>query len=152
MSLSNALYIARLTIDLIFYYLATLGFLGIWLNLLGIVVFCRKKLRDMTMSLYNIMLASVNILALSIQFVFYMPLFYGKNSLVWSQASCVLLHYSQRVFITYSPCIDMMIAIDRTIFILYKTRYRFLLKKRNVFGILMGMFAIMVVLNLQMTR
>ena len=77
MSLSNALYIAQLTIDLIFYYLATLGSLGILLNLLGVAVFCRKKLRDMTMSLYNITLASVNIVALSIQFIFYMPLFYG---------------------------------------------------------------------------
>jgi hypothetical protein len=152
MSVSFALFISQLTIDLGFYYLVTFCFMGILLNLIGIVVFSRKKLRSMTMSFYHIVLASVNNAAICVQFLYYIPLFYGQNMLVWSQSSCVLLNYFQRFLISFSSWIDMMIAIDRTIFILYKGRFGFIYNRKIIFGIMLGILSFIVAVNWQMTR
>jgi len=150
MSLSFTIYIQDITIKAAFYFIGIMGSLGIVLNLFGILVFSRKTFASMSMGLYNIALALVNNCVIVINCLIFMPSFYGQDSFAWSQTSCILLNYLNRVTLHYASWLDMMIAIDRTVYILYSTRpfvSSFLLNKKYLSSIILGLLVCILAIN-----
>ena len=134
-----------------FYYLALFGSLGIVLNLIGIVVFSRKTFADMSMGFYYIVSACVNNITLVMQALLMMPFFYSENMLVWSHVHCITLSYLNRIFNQLSAWLEMMITIDRLMYILYQRRFGFLKNKKWLAAIILGLVVFISVVNWQMT-
>ncbi len=81
-----------------------------------------------------------------------MPLYYGQDSYIWSQASCILMVYLNRVSLHWAAWLDMMVALDRTIHILYSTKpmvRAFLENKKYLAGIVLGILFFILTINWQ---
>jgi len=149
---SFALYIQELMVKMAFYFIGTMAILGISLNIFGILVFSRKTFASMSMSFYCILLACVNNFVIIINVLIFMPLYYGQDSYIWSQASCILMVYLNRVSLHWAAWLDMMVALDRTIHILYSTKpmvRAFLENKKYLAGIVLGILFFILTINWQ---
>ena len=155
MSLSFALYIQELTVKMAFYFVSIMAFLGVNLNFFGLLVFSRKTFASMSMSFYCIVLACVNNFVIIINALIFLPLFYGQDSFTWSQTSCILLNYLNRVSLHWAAWLDMMIAIDRTVYILYSQKRivsDFITNKKYLAGIVFGLLVVIIGLNGQISE
>ncbi len=152
MSLSFALYIQALMVNMSFYFIGIMAILGISLNIFGIVVFSRKTFASMSMSFYCILLGCVNNFVIIINALIFLPLYFDQDSFKWSQLSCILLNYLNRVSLHLAAWLDMMVAIDRTIFILYSTKpivSAFLENKKYLSCIVFALLGFILAINWQ---
>ena len=152
MYLSFALYIHELMVNMAFYFIGIMAILGISLNIFGIIVFSRKTFASMSMSFYCILLACVNNFVIIINVLIFMPLYFSQDSYIWSQASCILMVYLNRVSLHWAAWLDMMVALDRTIYILYSTKpvvRAFLENKKYLAGIVLGILFFILSINWQ---
>ena len=145
--LNYALYISDVIVKFVFYASIIICPLGLAFNTFSIFIFNRKTFRDMTMSTYNIIIGIVNNAAVIITFIYFVPSYFKIDSLALSPTSCKLLPYLNPVLLQLSSWIDMLIAVDRGIFISFPHRFFFMRKKRIVLTIIACISIFLMLIN-----
>lgn len=123
--------------------------IGFILNVLSILIFMRKRFGDSTMGFYNIIIAIDNNIVIVINFImsFTLGVYAGNDALVWSSFSCSFFYYTSRVTTSLSSWLNVMVAFDRMVFILFPFKYSFMRNKKLLLVIILVMFLILFLLN-----
>ena len=129
---SFGLHLTKKNIEVAFFGLTCVGGAGVILNILGIIVFNRKRFEKCSMGLYNSLLAVINNGVILVTSWNYVPFYFNFNPLVASLASCILTNYLQHAFTVFSSWLDMMITVDRMICITYPKRFESFKKKKTI--------------------
>ena len=140
---------SQFTMQLTFWYTLIFCSLGIVLNTIGLVVFTRKTFWDMSMGFYNCVLACVNNLTLVSMLVYFIPLSYNINRLTSSLTECILIILCHRVFTRMSSWLDVIITVDRMVYISYPRQFQFMNKKKFLCLVVGGLFVLVLVANAQ---
>jgi hypothetical protein len=121
--------------------------IGITTNLFNIYICTRKSIFKETMGFYNPIMSTFNIFALIFGFIYLYP--QTNSLLVVSTFSCITISYLGRVFFQISSWLNVMCSFDRMICITYPKRFNFLKNKTILSLIALGIFAFLLVLNVE---
>jgi hypothetical protein len=139
--------ITKKQVDIAFFYCIIFGTVGLVANVIGILVFKRKAFANKAIGIYNIIIANVNNCVIIISLISYSPLYFNQNPLLWSSASCKILHFLQHTFTVLSSLLDMMITFDRMIRISFPSKFMALKKQSNVIFITLCFLFLSIGLN-----
>jgi hypothetical protein len=132
-----------------FYFSASVVPVGIALNVATALIFGSKSMSQKTnMSLLYTSLAVFDILALfnSILFIQLLPSV-GVNLVNLSEVMCKLIILWRRTVIQAPSWYLVLITLDRFRSVYYPNKYKFLEKKRTLFGITVGIFPSLMLIN-----
>ena len=134
--------------NIVYYNCLTIMNIGFASNILNILICLRKSIQKNTMGLYNILMSTFNILSFMFAYLLFFPESIGKEDLVTSSYySCILISFFSRVFIQMSSWVNVMVSVDRTIFISYPNKFNFLKNKKIIIWIVFGIFLLMCGVN-----
>lgn len=130
---SFGIQVTQKQIDIAFFCVSILGGIGFILNLIGMVVFSRKRFKKCTMGSYNIAIAIVNNIIITVIIWNYVPFYFNINPLTTCLATCILINYLQHCFTVVSSWLDMFITIDRMLGITFPKKFENTKKRKNIY-------------------
>jgi len=123
--------------------------IGFILNVLSIMIFMRKSFDNSTMGFYNIIIAIDNNIVIIVNFImsFTLGVYFGNDAVIWSNFSCSFFYYTSRLTTSFSSWLNVMVAFDRLIFILFPFRFSFMRNKKFLLLVILAMFLILFAIN-----
>ena len=120
---------------------------GLICNTFSIIIFSRKKFWDNTMGFYNIILSIDNNIVIAVNFIMSFSSGYGNDILLWSSFNCAFLFYLSRLSVSFSSWLNVMVSLDRMIFIIFPNRFLFIRNKKILATIMVIMFLLLFAIN-----
>ena len=137
MALSNEisfiLYIMNINYNLLFYLSVIIFPLGIFFNIVSVLVFMRKKFVKYNIGFYNSWIAINNNILLFLSFFVYYTQSKNNDILIWSKFSCKFFNYTIRVFVINNSWLNVLIAFDRWLKIKYPNKYKFMENRKFMY-------------------
>ena len=120
---------------------------GLISNAFSIVIFSRKKFWENTMGYYNIILSIDNNIVIAVNFIMSFSSGYGNDILLWSSFNCAFLFFVSRVSVSFSSWLNVMVSLDRMLFIIFPNRFLLLRKKKILTMIISVIFILLFAIN-----
>ena len=122
--------------------------IGFIFNTFSIIIFARKKFSDTTMGYYNIVMAFNNNIGILFNFLKSFTYGYGNDILMWSSFNCAFIYYVSRVSVSLSSWLNVMVTLDRMIFLVYSRNFLFLKNKKILSIIIFMLFLMLALINI----
>lgn len=97
--------------------------LGFIFNIISIVVFRRKNLREHPISFYNIIILINNNLVILINFIVYFTLSLSNDALLWSNSSCQFFSAATRITTSMASWLYVAITMNRIRKICFQNKF-----------------------------
>ena len=123
--------------------------LGIFLNLLKILIFLRKRFKNKMIGFYYIIISISDILGISFGFVLFIgqSLNYDLSSI--SNFTCKFLNFGLRVFLQLSSWLSVLANLDLLYFVKYPNNsFQFLKNKFIVSIIIACLYILITIINI----
>lgn len=145
-----SLYLQSLNDDITNYYLIVSSSIGIPGNLISLIIFCRLVFTNKTnMGFLYACQTSVDLFLLmaNLFLIRSTPLIFASNLTNLTDSTCKLITFLKRFCNHASSWMTVIITFDRFIFVIYKTRFRWLQRKRALICLILLVFAFITVLD-----
>jgi hypothetical protein len=119
--------------------------IGVCLNLISMYIFSRPNLNKTNMGFFYINITFWNIVVLLFSFfLINSKITLGYELSITSDAACASIWFIRRVSRLFPPWIEVLVTIDRYLFICYSNRFKFIRSKQNLVLIIMGIFVFLI--------
>ena len=118
-----------------------------FLNIITIIVFMRKKFSENSMGFFNITINIVNNLIILLN----IGLYYkdSKNEFVIFRTTFACFYlYIVRIFSSFHSWVIVMVSFERALHVIFPFKFKFMKKKKILFGIIIAIFTANIVFNI----
>jgi hypothetical protein len=137
-------------LDQLVFYACVVGIdISILGNIINILIFLRKTIRNEIISFYNIMISIWNILTLVFGFITFFPAsIHAQNLLLKSDFACATISFLMRVCTHMASWLYVCLTIDKYVCVAFNNKLAYIFNSRKKLSfIIMGLFSVICLIN-----
>lgn len=142
------LWARKLTGTIIFYACLVFVPIGVFLNIIEIIIFQKNKFKKSTMGYFLSINCGLHVIILTYVTVFNLPAVFRINLTTWSNLTCKAYVFFLRSLYQAYSWLNVVMVGDRLLFILYQNKFKSQKNKRKLSLILMVLLIFVFLCNL----